>query len=746
MDYKNFDVQYISQRRPRQNILLFFLKYNDLIIGAIASIIFFVSVNDKYYSVLIAFLLLAYCIYLFLKRAVKSQNKWKEIYFSEKVSFIRALIIVVSITIFQLLPLFFKQSNEFQSITKSTFWLFYLFPLIITCQRGSTISFLTLLVLIIFSIYITDPDINLLNLVTDDFPISNLFITRSLWISLISLLFYVNTRYLVNFYLNIGIIHRIQEELNNFELKALANSLLKKDKLKKYYQIVTDGISLEFKFPTVLILYRNFENEYKVISINKNNPLDLNIRNENIRINDFQILKSINKSEIFLSNDLEKDNIKIHYPNQNSINSELIIPLKRGNKNFGIIDILSTEKNSFLPQDIRAIEIICENLMDETENARFYFRRERISKLLEIINSKILDKSEINKLLERISNIAHQEMSSDLTILFLLDPHKRSMEFIHTNGKQISKKDFFELLPLPRLLKLITLLQKSEDKKEKEVILDERENTQKIKLEKKILEKFSQYEGIKKVYQFPIFNRGICTGILLSFFRRDIKLNYSDIETIYTLTNLIELIGQKEKTFEQIITAERENYASNLHDSFTSIIFGMREYLDAIESPDSKTNQIINNLNRSLIHMQNSIHWIKNTSSIQYKGNLNKEVQELVNIAKELYKVRIEVVIEEDININNIFISNQLMMILTEAIGNSVRHGKATYIKLEISKEPQNLNVNIFDNGIGLDKETIEISDGGIKNMRNRVDEMNGAMVFNSRRKDGTLISIKVPL
>ena len=75
---------------------------------------------------------------------------------------------------------------------------------------------------------------------------------------------------------------------------------------------------------------------------------------------------------------------------------------------------------------------------------------------------------------------------------------------------------------------------------------------------------------------------------------------------------------------------------------------------------------------------------------------------------------------------------------------NIFKHANAKVIKISISLEKDLICLDIIDDGNGFD--TTKSKKGiGLKNMRSRVEDIQGAISFSSKSNSGTLVSVKIP-
>ena len=85
--------------------------------------------------------------------------------------------------------------------------------------------------------------------------------------------------------------------------------------------------------------------------------------------------------------------------------------------------------------------------------------------------------------------------------------------------------------------------------------------------------------------------------------------------------------------------------------------------------------------------------------------------------------------------------------IIQELTTNILKHSEASLIVINISHDGKLLNITVEDNGVGFDVEhDAEISGIGLKNVRNRVELMNGTIDFQSQPNNGTSIFMEMPV
>jgi len=81
-----------------------------------------------------------------------------------------------------------------------------------------------------------------------------------------------------------------------------------------------------------------------------------------------------------------------------------------------------------------------------------------------------------------------------------------------------------------------------------------------------------------------------------------------------------------------------------------------------------------------------------------------------------------------------------------EALHNANQHAAATEVRVQIVVEEETLRVDIEDNGCGFDPSASRPQGNGLRNMRQRYQDLGGRFTLDSRPGEGTRISMSIPL
>ena len=81
-----------------------------------------------------------------------------------------------------------------------------------------------------------------------------------------------------------------------------------------------------------------------------------------------------------------------------------------------------------------------------------------------------------------------------------------------------------------------------------------------------------------------------------------------------------------------------------------------------------------------------------------------------------------------------------------EALHNVNKHAGATEVRVQVAVEAGTLRVNIEDNGCGFDPSASRPQGNGLRNMRQRFQDLGGRFSLDSRPGEGTRVSMAIPL
>lgn len=227
-----------------------------------------------------------------------------------------------------------------------------------------------------------------------------------------------------------------------------------------------------------------------------------------------------------------------------------------------------------------------------------------------------------------------------------------------------------------------------------------------------------------------------------SFFRL-LAINYRQSEIIRNQKHVLEqYVSQVERI---TLLEERDRLSKDLHDtmghSYTSIIMGMETLRMELKSKEGEQqlDSLLQLARNSMEEVRLYLHQLDlSQDSLPLATTLQQLTEEFKKHAK--VNVRTRIIGEE------YMVSKQSKMTLyrslQESLTNAVRHGHSTEIIVSLHFEPQQIRLDVQDNGCGVE----EWKDGfGLTAMKERVSQSQGRVIVYSKKGEGTLISCVLP-
>ncbi|MCB9210723.1 MAG: hypothetical protein H6609_15250, partial [Ignavibacteriales bacterium] len=193
----------------------------------------------------------------------------------------------------------------------------------------------------------------------------------------------------------------------------------------------------------------------------------------------------------------------------------------------------------------------------------------------------------------------------------------------------------------------------------------------------------------------------------------------------------------------------RTKISADLHDSIGSGLSEITILSEILHSqPNAKQEDLQSGLKnisvtaRSLVGNMSDIVWLVNPSKDSLKDlllRLQDSYQEVFAQANISFKINgIENL--EQIQLPLTY-RQHLFLLFKEAINNSLKYSECTKIDLDINVKGKFLNILYQENGKGFDKNAIKDSGNGLKNMKNRAENIGGICEITSELNKGTQIS-----
>jgi PAS domain S-box-containing protein len=193
---------------------------------------------------------------------------------------------------------------------------------------------------------------------------------------------------------------------------------------------------------------------------------------------------------------------------------------------------------------------------------------------------------------------------------------------------------------------------------------------------------------------------------------------------------------------------ERIRFGKNLHDGVGSMLAAMKVMIHSLAFRDEKLKtdpqvlKILDTMNSTIVEMRNVCFNIM-PASLELLG-LSSSLRDLCN-QFESKQLLINFTISDNFPVLNEHEELAIFRIVQEFFNNSVTHGKATVIDLDIEYSGSPIKIKLKDNGVGFNMHSYPMG-LGIRNIRSRVQSYNGTIDIISSPGQGTEFNILLPV
>jgi PAS domain S-box-containing protein len=193
---------------------------------------------------------------------------------------------------------------------------------------------------------------------------------------------------------------------------------------------------------------------------------------------------------------------------------------------------------------------------------------------------------------------------------------------------------------------------------------------------------------------------------------------------------------------------ERSEIGRELHDNINQVLTTTKLYLELALANKNMTTELIKKSSRNISSLITEIRELSRSLMDPTIGDLGiiDSINDLVDNINLARKVHINLEIDE--TIENCLDKNQkltIFRILQESLNNVIKHAKATFVQIYITREEDYIEMVINDDGIGFEHESVK-KGAGLKNITNRIYLINGSFIIDTEPGRGCIIKINFPI
>lgn len=325
--------------------------------------------------------------------------------------------------------------------------------------------------------------------------------------------------------------------------------------------------------------------------------------------------------------------------------------------------------------------------------------------------------------------------------MYLAKAHARTGDYMAAYNFQenyrIGNDSLFEAAKTKSILELDVKYQS--EKKEKELAVHKSQLLQKeIKLK-------------QRNNMLLLLGLGLLSAVLLGYlFVRQQRLKNRQLQQENELNEAKAKLETEQKLQEQRLRISRDLH-DNIGSQLTFVISSLDNLKYAKNVPMEVANDRLGNLSaftRTTITELRDTIWAMNHDRISIadlKERLTGQLNQAANAGVETtFKLDIDESLDESTSFSALK-GMHLFRIIQEAINNAMKYANASLIHIIVTKDKDDLKVTVQDNGDGFSKESV-VMGNGLRNMQQRVDELEGTLEILSSADKGTTVLFNVPL
>lgn len=273
------------------------------------------------------------------------------------------------------------------------------------------------------------------------------------------------------------------------------------------------------------------------------------------------------------------------------------------------------------------------------------------------------------------------------------------------------------------------------EKKEKQILVQRAELAEnKLSLER------------KNTWIVLIIGLVLLTGLIGYFVYRNQRLKNLQLQKENELKDALIKIETQNKVQEERLRISRDLH-DNIGSQLTFIISSLdnlKFQLDNENHAAGKRIETINHFTRNTITELRDTIWAMNKENIRFSDLKVRISNFLENAKSHVQYIDFEVKMNESIDENHSFTAFEginLYRVIQEAVNNAIKHAEASKIKVVFEKVENHFEVQVSDNGKGMENLSKD-SGNGLNNMYKRVADLGGELIVKSEPGIGTELKI----
>ena len=240
-------------------------------------------------------------------------------------------------------------------------------------------------------------------------------------------------------------------------------------------------------------------------------------------------------------------------------------------------------------------------------------------------------------------------------------------------------------------------------------------------------------------------------GILAAYWSQNQSFAVEEIALFGALTDGLGLIVENARLRQvgvnEATLQERRRLARDLHDSVTqslhSLVLSSQTALEETQNPD-RLKRILRGLDtgarQALKEMRLLLFELRLAQIAKIK--LIESLQNRLEAVEHRAGIQAELILDPGACWPKEWEAD-LYPLAMEALNNSLKHARATKVKIHFINTPQEMQIEIMDDGLGFDMNTLPPGGMGLKNMNERCQKIGAQLEIITHPSEGTIIRVK---
>lgn len=196
---------------------------------------------------------------------------------------------------------------------------------------------------------------------------------------------------------------------------------------------------------------------------------------------------------------------------------------------------------------------------------------------------------------------------------------------------------------------------------------------------------------------------------------------------------------------------ERNHLARDIHDTLAQMFLGIVLQLTKLETSTESDTSINREVQLALDLAKQGLQEARRSLRVlrgqtQSTRDIRSELQSIVDFFKRVSTMEVELVLPNPLPTMSFLVTETIVRIASESLGNAVRHSQGSRITLSMHHTASGIRLQISDNGKGISSEKPKEIRFGLLGMLERAECIGGTLTITSIPNQGTSVEFSIPI